>query len=118
MVIPRQKIEIFRDTFLNNFRANNFRYSTLYHFKLLFRFAVLCHEGRPLSHNWDTDMDPFILKNEKITDKDRRILMPSTWVVSALHCEKLQKRRQLCEQGDLETAFGNFCDFPPFVSRD
>ena len=102
VVVPRRSLDDFRELFLTTYTAAKYRYSTLYHFKLLSRFLIFGIDGQPLSTNWDLKMDPFLSKNVSITDLDRKVLMPSSWVTSASHCErlffrKLALERQLCD---------------------
>ena len=127
VVIPRAKLADFRDVLLNTFENAKYRYSTLYHFKLLSRFCIFGLNERPVPINWDVAMDSYLLKNENIRDLDRKILMPSSWVLSAGHCEKLKFREMALERqvSDLHfenepMAMGEFkiSDFPKFIARD
>jgi hypothetical protein len=118
MVVPRDPIGPFRDILLDTFKTQNYRSSNLYLFKLLYRFAVFDVDGHPMPVGWDLSMDHTVLKKSDLTDFDRKIIMPSSWVISALHCQKMEKRRKLLEKGLNDSGFHLFQDFPAFLLRD
>ena len=92
VVVPRSDLSTYRDTFLSNYRTLRYRYSTLYHFKLLYRYNVLDIKGNKMIINWDIRMDDYLLKRVHISDLDRKILMPSRWVEAANFCRRSLKK--------------------------
>ena len=66
-------------------------------------------------------------KTENVRDIDRKIIMPSSWVVSAAHCEKLNFRKLALEHKLCDVHFEKdpkamgefvFSDFPEFIIRN
>ena len=98
VIIPRTDINEFRTVFLENYHRKKFRYSTLYHFKLLYRFATFTLTGLPKPVGWDFEMDHMLLKTSLISDYDRKVLMPSAWVSSAVQCAKMYNRKKLMQE--------------------
>ena len=108
LVLPRSELFEFRKIFLKTYNTLKYRFSTLFHFKLLYKYRVKNLSGIILPENWDLSMDRVLIKNFGVTDRDRKILMPSSWVLSASHCEKAFANSQFMTQDPDLNLFPNF----------
>ena len=111
IVISRADKKIFREHFLSTYSYMKYRSSTLFHFKLLYRYQLLTLQGEVLPDNWDLSMDKFLLKTVDVTDFDRKIIMPAKWVLSAAYCEKAYRNAQAMKSDQA------IADYPQFLFR-
>ena len=107
LVIPRSDLDGFRQKFIDTYKKLKYRYSTLYHFKQLYRYNILSSDGILMTTGWYLSMDSSMFKQNHVTDFDRKILMPAKWVVSANHCVKAKVNFQKM-QTDSTQIFPNF----------
>jgi hypothetical protein len=111
VVVSRADKKIFREHFLRTYTYMKYRSSTLFHFKLLYRYRLLSLQGDVLPDNWDLSMDKYLLKTVEVTDLDRKIIMPAKWVLSASYCEKAFRNAQAMGKDQA------MADFPQFLFR-
>jgi hypothetical protein len=97
IVVPRSDLTDYRTVFLQTYRASKYRHSTLYHFKILYRYKLYNSKGGQLNFNWDLEMDKHLLKRTNVSDLDRKILMPSRWVDAANFCRRAIKNSELLQ---------------------
>jgi hypothetical protein len=125
VVVPRVLIDVFRHTFVTTFEKAKYRRTTMRHFKYLNRRYVFDHHGEPIERKWDLKMDSFNFKKIDLTDDDRVVIMPNSWVAAATAC-KAYELRQLAYNNETSgyaasdtkalSTFGlKFFDFPPFI---
>ena len=125
VVVPRANIDEFRHTFVTTFEKAKYRRSTLRHFKYLNRRYLFDHHGEPMERKWDTKMDKASFKKVDLTDDDRTVLLPNSWIAAGTACKAYQLRELAYEHETSGHAasdssklskFGlKYFDFPPFI---
>ena len=86
MIIPRSDILNFRKVFVNTFDKFKYKIGTMRQFKYLSRKYIFGFDGLPLKNGWDLTMDHFTFKNINLSDLDRKILLPDSWLKESIHC--------------------------------
>ena len=127
VVVPRSDIDVFRHIFVTTFVRAKYRRSTLRHFMYLNRY-LFDHHGEIIDRKWDIKMDSASFKKVDLSDDDRTVIMPNSWIVAASACKAYQLRElayanetsghSTSDSKKLSTFGLKYFDFPPFLVHD
>ena len=125
VVVPRINIDVFRHLFVTTFEKAKYRRTTLRNFKNLNRRYIFDHHGEPAERKWDLKMDGSSFKKIDLTDEDRVVIMPNSWIVAVTSCKAYQLRQvaydsetsggTVSDSLKLSTFGFKFFDFPPLI---